>query len=95
MRRTPVLAAWPMIIFDFLVARLIPCVRVRLGPEGTTILTPVIIEVVERPTPRYTVTIPVEKLEGWCTLSRGFISNLHQINQLRSLPSFQNLKNVS
>ena len=68
--------------------RLIPCVRVRLGPEGTMILTPVIIEVVERPTPRYTVTIPVEELEGWCTLSRGFIVRGtfdHSFNLLSSL----------
>ncbi|KAH0854355.1 hypothetical protein HID58_078950 [Brassica napus] len=51
--------------------RLIPCVMVCLGPEGTTILTPVRIEVVERSTSRYTVTISVEEFKGRCNLSRG------------------------
>ncbi|KAF2586603.1 hypothetical protein F2Q70_00034496 [Brassica cretica] len=53
--------------------RLIPCVMVCLGPEGTTILTPVRIEVVERSTSRYTVTISVEEFKGRCNLSRGFL----------------------
>ncbi|CAN7028859.1 unnamed protein product [Brassica rapa subsp. trilocularis] len=42
---------------------------VRLGPEGTTILNSMSIEVMEHSTSRYTVTIPVEELEGRCNLS--------------------------
>ncbi|KAG2323554.1 hypothetical protein Bca52824_016767 [Brassica carinata] len=46
-----------------------PYVMVRLGPEGSTILIPMSIEVMEYSTSRYTVTIPVEELEGRCNLS--------------------------
>ena len=49
--------------------RLLPYVMVRLGPEGTTILNSMSIEVMEHSTSRYTVTIPIEELEGRCNLS--------------------------
>ena len=53
--------------------RLMPYVMVRLGPEGTTILIPMRIEVTEHSTSRYTVTISVEELEGRCNLFRSLL----------------------
>ncbi|KAG2332607.1 hypothetical protein Bca52824_003787 [Brassica carinata] len=47
---------------------LLPYVMVRLGPEGTTILISMSIEVMDHSTSQYTVTIPVEELEGRCNL---------------------------
>ncbi|KAG2323303.1 hypothetical protein Bca52824_016516 [Brassica carinata] len=49
--------------------RLMPYVMVRLGPEDSTILIPMSIEVMEYSTLRYTVTILVEELEERCNLS--------------------------
>ncbi|CAN6845895.1 unnamed protein product [Brassica oleracea] len=49
--------------------RLLPYVMVRLGPEGTTILISMSIEVMDHSTSQYTVTIPVEELEGRCNHS--------------------------
>ncbi|KAG2286928.1 hypothetical protein Bca4012_031687 [Brassica carinata] len=53
--------------------RLMPYVMVRLGPEGTTILIPMRIEVTEHLTSRYTVTISVEELEGRRNLFRSLL----------------------
>lgn len=69
---------------------MLSCVMVRLGPEDTTRLIPVRLEVVERSTSRYTVTIlEFEKFEGRSTFSmRLFVSGSFECN-------FDTLSNLS